>query len=237
MANYVLVHGAWHGGWCWRRVAERLRAAGHRVHVPTLTGLGERAHLISPQVGLSTHVEDVLGVLACEGLHDVILCGHSYGGMVITGVADQIPERLAALVYLDALVPEDGQSAFDVLQPERAEAFRQGAEAHGDGWRVPPVPARHFGVTDPADEAWVNGTCVAMAIKAFEEPLRLTGRYREVARRSYVLAGAYNPSTFQGIHARLKGDPSWRCHVLPTGHDAMVTMPGELTELLLAEAQ
>jgi len=236
MTTYVLVHGAWHGGWCWRRVRTRLQAAGHEVHAPTLTGLGERAHLTSPQVGLSTHVDDVLGLLACEDLHDVVLCGHSYGGMVITGVAAVAADRLKSLVYLDAMVPEPGQSAFDLLAPERADSFRRSAREDGNGWRMAPVKAAQFGVTDPDDAAWVDGLCVPMAIRAFEEPLPKDSDARTVARRVYILAGAYNPSTFQGIYAGLKDDPDWVSHVLPTGHDAMVTMPEELSRLLLEEA-
>jgi len=236
MATFVLVHGAWHGGWCWRRVAERLRAGGHRVYAPTLTGLGERAHLTSPQVGLSTHVQDVLGVLHAEDLHDVVLCGHSYGGMVITGVADAASARLKSLVYLDAFVPTAGQAVFDLLAPGRAEDFRRSARESGDGWRMAPVPADRFGVTDAADAAWVDGLCVPMAMRAFEEPLRLCADGGGVTRRVYILAGDYNPSSFQDIHARLAADPDWTCHVLPTGHDAMVTMPEELARLLLEEA-
>ena len=120
MANFVLVHGAWHGGWCWVRVARILRDAGHEVFTPTLTGLGERVHLASADISLDTHVADVLGVLESEELEDVVLCGHSYGGMVVTGVAAQAAKRIDTLVYLDAFVPEDGQSVFELMGPERA---------------------------------------------------------------------------------------------------------------------
>jgi pimeloyl-ACP methyl ester carboxylesterase len=237
VTNFVLVHGAWHGGWCWRRVVDRLQAKGHRVLAPSLTGLGDRAHLLSPQVGLSTHVDDIVGLLTYEDLDDVVLCGHSYGGMVITGVADRIALRLRSLVYLDALLPDDRQCAFDVLPPDRRVTFRKGAEESGDGWRMPPVPAERFGVTDPEDQTWVDRLCGPMPIRAFEEPLHLHNPAITVARRTYILAGNYDPSPFQSIYARLKEDPAWTCHRLPTGHDAMVTMPQELTELLLAEAE
>ncbi len=122
-ATFVLVHGAWHGGWCYARVAGLLRARGHTVFTPTLTGQGERAHLLSGSINLSTHIEDVLGVFAFERLDDVVLAGHSYGGMVITGVADRIPERIRALAYLDAFVPENGQSLFDIYIPATRSAF------------------------------------------------------------------------------------------------------------------
>jgi len=236
MTDFVLVHGAWHGGWCWRRVARRLQAKGHRVLAPSLTGLGDRAHLLSPQIGLSTHIDDIVGLLTYEDLDDVVLCGHSYGGMVITGVADRVGERLRSVVYLDAFVPSDRQSTFDLLPPDRAETFRKGAQDDGDGWRIPPVPAERFGVTDPANRAWVDRLCGPMPIRAFEEPIRLSGPL-SVRRRTFVLAGAYDPSPFQSIHERLIEDSDWTCLTLPTGHDAMVTMPQELSELLLAEAE
>src|SRR5438445_13579590 len=139
MATIVLVHGAW-GGASWERfVAPRLRAAGHLVFAPTLTGLGDRSHLSSPEVDLATHVQDVANVLFYEDLTDAILAGHSYGGMVVTGVAGRMPERLRRLVYLDAFVPEDGQSLFDLVGAERAASMRARAAANGDGWRVPAV--------------------------------------------------------------------------------------------------
>ncbi|HEX5500577.1 MAG TPA: alpha/beta fold hydrolase [Thermomicrobiales bacterium] len=137
MATFVLVHGGWSGGWNWQAVARRLRAAGHEVYAPTLTGLGERVHLATPAVGLDTHVTDIVNVLAYEDLHDVILAGHSYGGMVITGVAAQAPERLAQLVYLDAYVPFAGESMLDLVAPEARRTLDAQFRAGGDGWRHP----------------------------------------------------------------------------------------------------
>ena len=157
MATYVLVHGAWHGGWCWKRVAPLLRAAGHEVYTytPTLTGLGERAHLLSRDIDLDTHITDIVNVLAYEELTDVVLVGHSYGGMVIAGVADRVPERVAHLVYLDAFVPRDGQAVHDIFSPEFAAHLQALALAEGDGWRIPAPPAASYGVTAAADLAWV----------------------------------------------------------------------------------
>ena len=140
MATFVLVHGGWAGGWQWREVASLLRAAGHEVFTPTLTGLGERVHLASPDVGLDTHIQDILMVLEYEELRDVILVGYSYSGMVITGVAERAPERLAHLVYLDAYVPRDGESLLDMLGPDAAAFIEQAAQAYGDGWRIPHDP-------------------------------------------------------------------------------------------------
>ena len=134
MGTFVLVHGAWGGGWAWRpTVGALLREAGHEVFTPTLTGLGERAHLASPDIDLETHINDIVGVIEYENLHDVVLMGHSYGGMAITGVADRVPERLAHLVYVDAFVPEDGQSLADLIGPGTAEGMIARAQAEGDG--------------------------------------------------------------------------------------------------------
>ena len=157
MSTFLLVHGAWHGGWCWKRVTPLLRAAGHEVFTPTLTGLGERKHLMSPDIGLDTHVQDVVGVLEYEDLRDVILVGHSYAGMVITGVAGRTPERIAHLVYLDAFVPEDGKSLMDYQPPEMAELFHEGTRTEGEGYKLPAViPPEVFGVTGEADLAWLR---------------------------------------------------------------------------------
>src|SRR5512146_1921364 len=134
MATFVLVHGAWHGGWCWQKVIPFLEAAGHEVYAPTLTGMGERAAELSPDIGLDTHIQDVAGLLQEKNLHGVILVGHSYGGMVITGVVDQAPERIAHLVYLDTFVPRDGESMSNVV-PFLGTYLRKQAQAHGDGWR------------------------------------------------------------------------------------------------------
>lgn len=145
MATFVLVHGAWSGGWCYGRVAELLRADGHRVFTPTLTGQGERSHLLTGTVNLTTHISDVMNVLQYEGLDDVVLAGHSYGGMVITGVADRIADKISALVYLDAFLPEDGQSLFDINIPANTQRFVANAGEFG-GLAVPPPPAAFFNV-------------------------------------------------------------------------------------------
>lgn len=236
MATFVLVHGAWHGGWCWRTVATALRAAGHEVFTPTLTGLGERAHLLSRDIGLETHIEDVVGVLRCEGLQDVVLCGHSYGGMVITGVADRESERIGALVYLDAFVPNDGEAAVDLMLPERRDGLLRTAREAGDGWRLPPTPAVDYGVTDPDDRAWVDGLCGPHPLACFEQQIRLSGAYRSVPRRTYILAANYNPSSFRAYATMAENDPAWTSLSLPCLHDAMVIMPEALTEMLLEHA-
>jgi pimeloyl-ACP methyl ester carboxylesterase len=235
MTSFVLVHGAWHGGWCWSRVARHLRSAGHDVHTPTLTGVGDRVHLMSRSVNLETHVEDIVRVFEAEELNDVVLCGHSYGGMVITGVADRIPDRIRSLVYLDAFIPADGQRTLDFQAPERAAHLLETARAKGGGWLIPPVPAAFFKVNEK-DQAWVDRRCVPHPLACFEQPLRLTGAYSRVTRRWFIKAGAYVPSPFDAGFARVKSDPGWRATSLPCGHDVMVDMPEELAKLLVEAA-
>ena len=161
MATFVLVHGAWHGGWCYGRVAKLLRAAGHDVYTPTHTGVGERSHLADGKITLATHVQDIVNVIAYENLSDVILCGHSYGGMVITGVAAKLGDRIKSLVYLDAFLPEDGQSLFDLVGPDMAAHFL--SLVKGTDGRLPPIPAAAFNV-NAADAAWVDKTCVPQSL-------------------------------------------------------------------------
>src|SRR5260221_7032991 len=137
MATFVLVHGAWHGSWGWKRVRKALQARGHEVFTPTLTGVGERSHLLSRHVNLDTHIDDVVNLIRWEELSDVVLCGHSYGGCVISGVADRVPDRIGALVYLDAFVLEDGQSLHDTLPPSQRDLQLELTLQHGEGWKVP----------------------------------------------------------------------------------------------------
>ena len=156
MATFVLIHGGWHGGWCWKRVTPYLHAAGHEVYTPTLTGLGERSHLASPETNLSIHIQDVLNVLLYEDLTDIVLVGHSYSGMVITGVADRVPDRVRRLVYLDAFVPEHGQALRDLFRPLASQAAAPEVVVL-DGWRVPyPYRERPFGITAASDVQWVS---------------------------------------------------------------------------------
>lgn len=234
MATYVLVHGAWHGGWCWARVARRLRAAGHEVFTPTLTGLGERAHLAGPDIALDTHITDVLAHVEAEELDDFILVGHSYGGMVVTGVADRLAGSIPALVYLDAYVPEDGQSMFSLQPPERAEESRRLASEGGDGWRIPPRTPEYFGVRDPADADWMRRRCVDQPIATFGQPVSLTGAVETIPRRVYILAQGHPNSRFGVFAERLRDQPGWEVHTVACGHEVMLEMPAELSEILLA---
>jgi pimeloyl-ACP methyl ester carboxylesterase len=232
MATFVLVHGAFHGGWCWREVAARLGAAGHEVFAPTLTGLGERSHLATPAVGLSTHVQDLAQVIEREGLRRVVLVGHSYGGAVITGVADRLADRLAAVVYLDALAPENGQSALDLQTPERRVSILEEVAANG-GWLWPPRTAAFYGVRDPAKQAWVDGKCTPQPFLTLFERLRIDGPPAgKVARKLYILCTDPPLPYMRRFYDMAAAADGWRVMELATGHDAMVTEPETLARIL-----
>lgn len=236
--SFVLVHGAWHGGWCWKRVSGLLRALGHEVFTPTLTGLGERQHLMSADVGLDTHTKDVLGVLEYEALHDVILVGHSYAGMVITGVAEKAAERIAHLVYLDAFVPTDGKSLTDYQPPETVQQFRESAGKDGEGFKLPCViPAEGFGITAENDLAWVRPRLNWHPLKTTLDAVRLTNPKAAQIPRTYIYCNHPAVGPFGQFAERLQRDTSWRYAELATGHDAMITEPAKVAELLLRCAE
>jgi pimeloyl-ACP methyl ester carboxylesterase len=181
VSTFVLVHPAWFGGWSWARLVPALRAAGHDVHCPTLTGLGERAHLARPDVGLGTHIDDVGNLVCFEDLHDVTLVGSSSAGMVIAAVADQLPDRISQVVYLDAFVPTDGQSPWDLIPPDRRLAREQMVASEGDGWSPPrfaPEPWEQFvpaawGITDAATLQWTLARLRPTPIRHFTDPVGL----------------------------------------------------------------
>lgn len=228
-SDFVLVHGAWHGGWCYARVAERLRAKGHRVFTPTLTGLGERSHLAGPGVDCRTHVTDVVNLIRWERLNDVVLCGHSYGGLIAGGVADAIPEKIASMVYLDAVIPEDGKSMLDYLDPAMAEACRA---AVIDGL-LPPFPAEMLGV-NPADRAMVDALCTPQPFGTYTERLALSGAHLRVARNTYVWASAWGGAQrVRETHYRQATDAGWATFEVAAGHDLMLDAPAEVAEILL----
>lgn len=229
--TFVLVHGAWYGGWCWRKLTPLLAQAGCEVHTPTLTGLGERAHLGSRETSLQTHVQDVQAVLQMHDLRNVILVGHSYAGMVISLLAERERARIRRLVYLDAFVPEDGRCVVDYLLPlERREALvKVGAET---GF-VPPVPATALGVTDAADLAWINARVVRQPFATFNEPARLVAPAGAASPRTYIACTAPASGSFGQFADKVRSDPSWQFKELRTGHNAMLTAPQALAKALL----
>jgi pimeloyl-ACP methyl ester carboxylesterase len=227
--TYVLVHGAWHGSWCWKRVRKSLEDAGHQVFTPTLTGVGERSHLNSAAVDLTTHIADVVNLLRWEDLSDVILCGHSYGGFVISGVADRVPQQIRSLVYLDAFVPEDGECLLDLLTPELAQQMRLLAQTAGAGWNIPPIPAERFNINS-TDAAWVNAQCTSQSIASFEERIRLNRSLTHHA--THILATGWDDSPFGDSHERAKAK-RWATRTIDCGHEVMLDRPIELTDMLL----
>jgi len=229
VSTFVLVHGAWHGGWAWDRVTPLLRAAGHEVHAPTLTGLSERAHLLSPQVGLDTHTEDVVRLLDVLDLRDVVLVGHSYAGQLVTTVADARPDRIAKRVYLDAFVGVDGETAVS-LQPETvAHHWAESAAEQGFGWLVPVRKLSVLGVTEQADVDWLTPKLTPHPWKTYTDPLRLTGAGDAVPAAFIECVSWMRVFQSQAERARERG---WPVHELETGHEAMVTAPKALADVL-----
>jgi pimeloyl-ACP methyl ester carboxylesterase len=229
MTIFVLVHGGWHGGWCWREVAARLRVRGHEVHAPTLTGLGDRAHLRDPlgdRLGLTTHVDDVAALLETDDLRDVVLVGHSYAGLVIEGVAGRVPERIGLLVHLDSFVPGDRTSLFDLLSPER-RAFYEDRTAAG---AVTPPPVAALGITDPVLAGMVEARLTRQPLRTFTEAA--TAAAPDVARRYVHCTEGPLAANFARFAAAAREDPGWGYDELACGHDAMLVAPDELAALL-----
>jgi pimeloyl-ACP methyl ester carboxylesterase len=231
-STFVLVHGAWHGGWGWVRLAELLRRQGHVVFAPTLTGQGERAHLISPSVNATLHIADIVNLIRYERLRDIVLVGHSYGGNVISGVAEIVPDKIASLVFLDAFVPDDGDSVVDLVQPVVKEAILAAA-ARGET-TVPVRDAAAFNVNEK-DRAWVDSLAGPQPIGTMTEKLKLTGARDRIAKKTYIRASAYPNVAFEAAHARAKAE-GWRTYEVPCGHDVMIDMPERLAEILVEVA-
>jgi pimeloyl-ACP methyl ester carboxylesterase len=229
MANFVLVHGGWRGGWVWERCASLLRAEGHRVHTPTLTGLGDRSHLISSSVNLSTHIQDVLNLIKFEQLTDVVLCGHSYAGMIITAVADAIPEKITSLVYLDAFLPSDGDSIASLVGPAIIEVIKSAGE-HG-GLAVSPISLEVLNLNH-SDRAMVSRLATPHPLATFFEPVALSGKYQSVARKYYVLVTGRSPNPFETFMISVRESDTWIVTTLPTGHEAMLDDPDSVARLL-----
>ena len=220
--NFLLVHGSWHGGWCWRRVSDALTARGHRVFTPTLTGLGERSHLMSADIVLDTHITDIVNVAKFEDLQGFVLCGHSYGGMVITGVAEQIGDRIGSIVYLDAYIPKDGQSMGEISRLH-----------HAPGMSTPAPSAAAFKV-NAADQAWVNSHLTPQPNGVYAKKLRVSGAYERIARRAYARTTIYNSPVFRANFERLRATPGWRTYEIESGHDAMVDRPDDVVRIMEA---
>ncbi|WP_433309243.1 alpha/beta fold hydrolase [Micromonospora sp. CA-269861] len=222
MVTFVLIPGMCHGGWCFEELAEQTRRRGHRTYPLTLTGLSERSHLLHGGVNLDTHIQDVTGVLEAENIEDAVLVGHSYGGMVITGVADRTPERVHSLVYLDAVVPQHNDSCWSLVSDQERQWYADVVES---GYAVRTLP-------------FFDARATPHPIASLLQPLRLTGDPTRVHRRVYVYAAGWDgPSPFTATYQRLRDDPSWTAHAVDGGHNLMRDAPQELLNILLQTAE
>ncbi len=233
MAIFVLIHGSNGGGWVWTKLAPLLRAAGHTVYAPTLSGMSDRSHLLDCEVTLTTHIADIANLLFYEDLSDVILVGSSYAGMVITGVAALAPERIKHVVYLDAYTPADGQCEFDLLPPD-VRASRQAEGALHGGLLQAPDPTI-FGVTDPALAAWVKARSTLQPITTYAEPVPAGNAKSAALPRSFIHCignPSMTPRLFDQFADKARA-AGWPVYALAAGHLAMLTAPCELAKLLL----
>lgn len=232
MATFILVHGSFHGNWCWRRLIPLLEEAGHEVWAPTLTGLAERSHLLSPEVDLATHTRDVTELLRFEDLEDVVLVGHSYGGMVITSVAAAEPARLGSLVYLDAYLPRTGESEIDLWPEAWVADGRKAIEGQALPVRDPPS-AEMLGVEDPEDAAWVQARMTPHPLNTYTQPVPPPADPKaEPVPGAFIYCTEGALAELFGTFAQRARELGWPVHELATGHEAMVTMPEETAALL-----
>lgn len=230
---FVLVPATWQGGWYWQRVSTRLRAAGATVYTPSLSGLAEHRHTLNAAINLDTHITEIVNLLELEDLHDVVLVGHSYGGAVVAGVADRAPGRLRQLVFLDALLLENGQSVLSIQSPE-TQAYFATATAPDQGLTLPTSTSQGFGVKNPADVAWVDARLTPQPYRTFTQPLVLHHAFGNELPLTYIACTKTELPVVAKFGAATKANKRWRYYELPTGHEPMITMPQELTALLLA---
>jgi pimeloyl-ACP methyl ester carboxylesterase len=231
--TFVLVHGSSAGGWCYRRVADLLEQAGHKVYAPTLTGLGERSHLMSGLITLDTHITDVVNVIRWENLQDFVLVGHSYGGWIVSGVAEQAEGKISSIVFLDAFMPENGQRVLDTNSP-RSRAEIDEAQKKAEVSR--PAPPASVWKVNAKDQAWVNEKFTAQPVGVAFTPIRLTGARDRVPKKTYVRAKGYDNPNFESYYAKARSDRSWRTYEMPCGHEVMIDMPERTAEILLEVA-
>ncbi len=231
--TFVLVHGAWHGGWCWRRVADLLEKSGHKVFAPTLTGLGERSHLLRGDINLDTHIADIVNLVKWENLSGIALVAHSYAGFPVSGAIEQIFDRVASAVFVDAFLPEDGQKSLDLASDFTRKATME-ALGKGEISQAPP-PAARFSVNEQ-DCAWVDSKLTPHPVGVQLQPIKLTGARERLAKKTYIRAPQYPQPAFERYYLAKKADPSWRTYEVPCGHDVMIDMPKRLAEILLEAA-
>lgn len=230
MKTFVLVHGGWHGGWCWARVARILRSHGHDVFTPTLTGLGERAHLLRSSTTLQTGIDDILGVLEAEELRDAVLVGHSAGAATVLGVADRVPEKIRSLVFLDGLILQDGESLRFHFTPPQEEAYQAALQA-GDR-SFPPPPAAMFMVPEGPDADWVNRRLTPQPFATASSTLQLKHGLGNGKPCVYIACIAPVHPFVAGSHRFAQEQAGWQWREINAGHDAMITAPELVTQTL-----
>jgi pimeloyl-ACP methyl ester carboxylesterase len=226
--TFLVAHGAWSGGWSWKKMHPLLAAAGHRLIVPTYTGLGEREHLATPEVNLDTQIQDLLGVIKFEDLSDFVLVAHSYGGMVATGVADRVPERIRQIIYVDAFVPRHGQALVDLVPAEARERMLAGVAA-GDGWRAPPQPIPDD--TSAEDAQWIGPLRMPHPMRCFDTPVQLANGDTKLPRAYIYALRRPAADTFGPFAARARSE-GWPYHEIDASHSPHVTAPQALADLL-----
>jgi pimeloyl-ACP methyl ester carboxylesterase len=229
--TYVLVHGAWHGAWCWQRVSAMLEAQGHKVYTPTLTGLADRSHLIDFPITLDTHVTDIVNLFEWEDISSAILVGHSYGGWPVSGALEKIADRVSSMIFLDAFLPKNGQSGLDI-QTSASQLSVKEAVARGEKSRPPP-PVETFVFKRPEDADWVRRKMTPQPIGVSIQPIVLTGVRDRLPDKTYIRALHYHNPVFDQHLADCKADPSWKTATLQSGHDAMIDVPEQLGPMLL----
>ena len=232
MASYVLVHGAWHGGWCWKRTARLLRAQGHEVYAPSLTGSGDRKHLLSPSVGMDTYVQDVVNLIEYEDLTDVLLAGHSASGSVVAKAAESVHPRLKALVYVDAVILPSGKAMFDVFPPQWTEGMRASARTRGEGWYLPPEQDMIFSffASDCSDEdkQWLWRMATPQPIKPYEDRVDLSRFYQLSIPKTYIKCTKSQAGAPRSVADKF----GMQYFEIDAGHDPMVSQPERFAAIL-----
>lgn len=237
LPTFVLVHGGRHGGWCWKDVASRLRHLGHEVYTPTLTGLGERSHLLNPTISLETHIKDVLGVFVYEDVVDAVLVSHSYGGMVCSGAMQTIADKVISFVLVDAHLPLEGESLLKLAGSAIEEKVRKLVAEHGEGWFVPTEDSSFWGLTDPHQIAWVNSKITAQPLRTYLDASGPTDRaWTHPGMFIECRPSMHGSAQLERIRARSEKDSRFVYRTLDGGHEPMITNPAALTDLLLEAA-
>jgi pimeloyl-ACP methyl ester carboxylesterase len=237
VTNIVLVHGAWHGAWTWRRLTPILRARGFDVHCPTLTGLGDRSHLRTPAIDLELHVQDVTLAIESEELSDVVLVGHSYAGLVVQAVAARMSDRMAGVVFMDTFIAQPGEKLFDLVSPAERDHLRAVAAANDPPWLLPPFPPTGYGVTEPADAAWLAAKLDPMPIACFEQPACFDADALAALPQAYIFASRSDRDRFSRFAATFRMHPCHGYHEVASGHDMMLTHPQETADIVEWEAR